>query len=293
MMKYHICQLAGSEIYSGCSYISAPDGDRTLLNPYNSSSEEWGRAGYDISESIEKEYSDDIVHIIWGVNNEGGMSTYTFRNRYEPSDDDIIFGLSPQGEIAIWSSNERRQKLLSWEKVSELSNKRSSRAGYSRLMTQYTYRYVVEFNSWNEEAHEWNPTEMEFDMNSLQEDLFDGTFDKENNGNLFKLHKAGVPHRIRLIWKLAKSEYSAYFFFEPDTFMVFFEKFYGIHPDTETDFIIKMDPCKRKYEPSLYRYGLRSPVMINEDCFQLIVFKNGFENYKSDRYNQANGAWIW
>lgn len=293
LMKYYICQLIGSEIYSNYSYVSDPDDNRTPLNPYNSFSGEWGRVEYDILESFEKGYG-DVVNIIWGVNNGGSMSIYKFRNRYEPSDDDMIFGLSPYGRIAIWSSNGRKQRLLSWKKSSELSNDGNSQTdGYSRLMTQYTYRYVVEFGRWNEKVHKWGLAEAEFDMKSLQENLFDGTFDKENDGNLFKFHNAGVPRKMHLTWKLAESEYNAYFFFDQDIVITFFEKFYGIHPDTKTDFIIRMDPCRKRYELSLYRYGLQSPVVINGNCFQLIVFKNGFENYKSDKFSQADGAWIW
>lgn len=72
-----------------------------------------------------------------------------------------------------------------------------------------------------------------------------------------------------------------------------FERFYGAHPDTKTDFIIRIDAENKKYELALYRQGLKEPQIIPEDAYQLLVFKNKFEDYRSDNYNQERGAWIW
>ena len=65
------------------------------------------------------------------------------------------------------------------------------------------------------------------------------------------------------------------------------------HPETKVDFIIRIDAENKKYELSLYRQGLKEPVIIPEDAYQLIVFKNKFEDYRSENYNQPRGAWIW
>ena len=72
-----------------------------------------------------------------------------------------------------------------------------------------------------------------------------------------------------------------------------FDRFYGIHSDTKTDFIIHIDPMKNKYQLALYRYGLREPQIIAEEAYQLIVFKNKFEYFRSENYDQPRGAWIW
>lgn len=72
-----------------------------------------------------------------------------------------------------------------------------------------------------------------------------------------------------------------------------FNRFYGAHPETKTDFIIRIDAENKKYELALYRQGLKEPVVIPESAYQLIVFKNKFEDYRSENYNQPRGAWIW
>ena len=60
-----------------------------------------------------------------------------------------------------------------------------------------------------------------------------------------------------------------------------------------TDFMIRIDSEKNKYELALYRYGLKEPQVISESAYQLLVFKNKFEYYRSENYNQPRGAWIW
>ena len=66
-----------------------------------------------------------------------------------------------------------------------------------------------------------------------------------------KYHQAGKPKKLRVEWHIGKSEYSAYFWFEDERIREVFDKFYGAHPDTKTDFIIRIDAEKRKYEGEL------------------------------------------
>ena len=57
--------------------------------------------------------------------------------------------------------------------------------------------------------------------------------------------------------------------------------------------LVSVNAENKKYELALYRYGLKEPQVIPEDVYQLLVFKNKFEDYRSDNYNQERGAWIW
>lgn len=121
----------------------------------------------------------------------------------------------------------------------------------------------------------------------------DGKCNKNIDIESLRYREAEQPKKLALKWHIKKSDYSAYFWFEDEEICAIFNKFYGQHPETKTDFIIHIDPIKKKYELSLYRYGLKEPVIIPETAYQLIVFKSGFENYRSDNYNQPTGAWIW
>lgn len=291
-MKYYICQLNESGISSNLSYALDLEDKRILINPWDSSSLEWGQIDYDLLESFEKDVQNIIV--IWYVNDKNGISAYRIHKRIESSDYDVIFGLTPSGHIATWLRKGTKQTLLSWEKSTE--NRNSSEVdtcNYAKRMVQYTYRYNIVFNSWNKDELKWGSSEEKHEIISFNEYLLDGTFDKENNENLFKIHSAGIPYKLQIKWKIWKSEYIAYFFFVQESIETFYEKFYGAHPDTKTDFTIRIDPIEKKYELSLYRYGLHSPVVINDDCYELIVFKSGFENFKSTNFSQENGAWIW
>lgn len=169
---------------------------------------------------------------------------------------------------------------------------------FDNYMKQFTYRYQVILDHWDEDEEKWIKYDEEKDdvipeFDYIEEMLYDGTHDKLHDDGLMKYHEAGKPKKLALKWHIKKSDYSAYFRFEEDEICAIFNKFYGQHPDTKTDFIIHIDPIKKKYELSLYRYGLKEPVIIPESAYQLIVFKSGFENYRSDNYNQSTGAWIW
>ena len=167
---------------------------------------------------------------------------------------------------------------------------------FDNYMQQFSYRYLVIFEKWRKDDEEWekyaeNENVPVFDF--IEESLYDGTHDKLHDGGLMKYHQAGKPKKLRVEWHIGKSEHSAYFWFEDERIREVFDRFYGAHPDTKTDFIIRIDAEKRKYELALYRYGLKEPQVIPEDVYQLLVFKNKFEDYRSDNYNQERGAWIW
>ena len=185
---------------------------------------------------------------------------------------------------------------------------------FDNYMKQFTYRYQVIFGHWDEEKKEWKKEEKgsqqtissggkssqteeeeksvpEFEY--IEEALFDGTHDKLHDGGLMKYHEAGKPKKLAVKWHVEKKEWTAYLWFEDEEIRRVFDRFYGAHPETKTDFIIRIDPEKDHYELSIYRQGLREPIVIQEKVYQLLVFRNKFECFRSDNYKQERGAWIW
>lgn len=175
---------------------------------------------------------------------------------------------------------------------------------FDRYMQQFCYRYLPMFQRWNEEEERWEKAEVdeegqlvdgkplpEYDF--IEEALWDGTHDKLHDGGLLNYHMAGKPKKLAIQWHIKKSQYTAYLWFEDEAIRSAFERFYGAHRGTKVDFIIRIDAEKKKYELALYRYGLKEPVVIGEDAYQMIVFKNKFEHYRSENYDQPRGAWIW
>ena len=245
----------------------------------------------------------------------------------------LLIGMAPYGGIAVWIRGFNKSVLIDWLKGNEIEvpmvdfhpinpditlqeycdyyidnvpivKENLERNGlpphnlFDKYMQQFTYRYIPQFEKWNEEEDvKWEKYKEEEDnrpeFEYIEESLFDGTFDKLHDDGLLKYHKAGKPKKLAIKWHIEKSEYTAYFWFEDEKICSVFERFYGAHPDTKTDFIIRIDAEKKKYELSLFRQGLKEPQIIPEDAYQLLVFKNKFENYRSDNYNQERGAWIW
>ena len=170
---------------------------------------------------------------------------------------------------------------------------------FDNYMKQFTYKYVPMFEVWDESKGDWRKFNEEEEKKGLpvldyiEEALFDGTHDKLHDGGLMNYHQAGKPKKLAVMWHIKKSEYTAYFWFEDEEIRAVFDRFYGTHPETKTDFMIRIDAEQNKYELALYRYGLKEPQVINESAYQLLVFKNKFECFRSDNYNQPRGAWIW
>lgn len=233
----------------------------------------------------------------------------------------LLIGFSTNGLVTVWYVTEKKtelQELLFATSVPvDLDNPTPwnpfiSYSTYSNnysvieqtirayptevTMKQFTYRYVIRYERWDDGEEKWEryeEDELQPEFDYIEEMLYDGTHDKLHDGGLLKYHEAGKPKKLALAWHIKKSEYTAYFWFEDERIREVFNRFYGAHPDTKTDFIIRIDPEKRKYELALYRYGLKEPYTIPEDAYQILVFKNKFEDYRSDNYNQERGAWIW
>lgn len=245
-----------------------------------------------------------------------------FEMMWMPDMDYIIFGMAPHGKIAVWLSGEKKSILLLAIQAEETEMDMADISPYATSLSleaycaqfnieqmenldvdmfdiytkQFTYRYLQVFEKWDKNKEIWlkyKEGEVTPEFDYIEEALFDGTHDKLHDGGLMKYHQAGKPKKLAIKWHIKKSEYTAYFWFEDERIREVFDKFYGAHPDTKTDFIIRIDAEKRKYELALYRYGLKEPQIIPEDVYQLLVLKNKFEDYRSENYNQERGAWIW
>lgn len=243
----------------------------------------------------------------------------------------IVVGMAPYGGVAVWTHGFKKSVLVAWMQAEETQvemkdfmpqnptvtlnencdfyinndprvkenlekNGLPPRDLFDNYMKQFTYRYTALYEHWNEDKNVWqkyNDEEIMPEFDYIEEVLFDGTHDKLHDGGLMKYHEAGKPKKLAVQWHIKKSDYSAYFWFEDDAIRAVFDRFYGAHPETKTDFMIRIDAGKNKYELALYRYGLKEPLVISESAYQLIVFKNKFECFRSENYNQPRGAWIW
>lgn len=243
----------------------------------------------------------------------------------------LVVGMAPYGGVAVWAHGFKKASLVAWLQAEETqvdmkdfmplnpnvsldencdfyinndpavkknleTNGLPPRNLYEKYMQQFTYRYQVLFGKWKEEEEKWEEygeDETIPELDSLEEMLFDGTHDKMNDGRLLKFHEAGKPKKLAVKWHIKKKQYAAYFWFHDKEIKGVFGHFYGPHPETKTDFMIRIDADKNKYELVMYRYGLKEPYVLPENSYELIVFRNKFEVFRSDNYCQQTGAWIW
>ena len=243
----------------------------------------------------------------------------------------IVVGMAPYGGVAVWATGEKKSVLEGFHKAKETEVPMADFAGgdsqftlreicdfyinndplvkdnlekngipqenlFDKYMQQFTFRYLSLFEHWDKDQEGWknyNDEEIIPELDYIEEALFDGTHDKLHDGGLMNYHQAGKPKKLAVKWHIKKSEYTAYFWFEEEEIRAIFDRFYGAHPETKTDFMIRIDSEQNKYELALYRYGLKEPQVISESAYQLLVFKNKFECYRSENYNQPKGAWIW
>lgn len=273
--------------------------------------------------SIEEELPKDIIEqLLQKTDENNGQPLYNY----------IVVGMAPYGRVALWLNGNKRAKLVAWMDAEEIdiemedfcpstnlsrneyvkmmlesvedacvnleTNGLPPRDLFDNYMKQFTYRYLPLYEHWDEKEEKWQPyteeeQETKPELDYIEESLYDGTHDKLHDGGLLNYHKAGKPKKLALTWHIKKSEFTAYFWFDDEAIRTIFDKFYGNHPETQTDFIIHIDPIKNKFQLALYRFGLKEPLVIPEEAYQLIVFKNKFEHFRSDNYNQPRGAWIW
>ena len=238
-------------------------------------------------------------------------SFYYTRGQLKIPKDILKIAFAPYGIISFIGGNSKKTILarcseaievdLSLKEISEIYRKQYVKVSkpislvlFKQYAEQYCYRYLFLFKyPKNNEYHNDEAGGAIYELDYVEEVLYDGTHDKLHDGGLLKYHQAGKPKKLAIKWSIGKSEYSAYFWFEDERVHKVFDKFYGAHRNTKTDLIIGIDARNKKYELALFRCGLKEPQIIPESAYQLIIFKNKFEDYRSENYNQERGAWIW
>ena len=243
----------------------------------------------------------------------------------------IVVGMAPYGGLAVWIHGEKKSVLVAWLQAEEVEvdmkdfmpmnpivtldencnfyinndprvkknleeNGLPPRHLYDDYMHQYSYRYLPLFEHWDNNEDKWHKYEEEEfvpELDYFEDALYDGTHDKLHDGGLVNYHQAGKPKKLTLQWHIKNLEYTAYFWFEDEEICSVFDRFYGAHPETKADFMIRIDSEENKYELALYRFGLKEPQVISESAYQLLVFKNKFECYRSKNYDQPRGSWTW
>lgn len=259
-------------------------------------------------ESIPSDYVD--LDIVWYDFERCSFFRYSLPLTYEGEISCIFVMIMTNGAICTWLCYGEQTLTFSEFHCKEISvDIKNEEWNNVRISTQKKYDacrhnlyseagdfYKSSYSIFKRYAFRFLPIvygNHEIDMRTIKENLKDGAVLKLDEDKIFEYQDAAVPQRISFDFLMVTDEYQGYFWFDDYSLVELFSKFYGSHPETKTDFIIRIDAENKKYELALYRQGLKEPVVIPESAYQLIVFKNKFEDYRSENYNQPRGAWIW
>lgn len=128
---------------------------------------------------------------------------------------------------------------------------------------------------------------------SLETRSYDGCRSILQAADFREYHEMGKPKNLAVRWKEGKSDYCAYYWFDESCIRKSFELFCGENTNIKIDFLIQIDLESRHFELMLHNQDSKKLLLIPNETYQLLVFKDKFEDYRSENYNQKRGAWLW
>lgn len=244
--------------------------------------------------------------------------------------DGIVVGMAPLGRVAIWVHGIKKSVLVSWLSGVEVNVEMSDFAPMnpnatvesicysyiqkcphmkknlqqsfvvdysiiSKIMRQYCYRYDVLFSHWNKESEEWEGSEHSNQtlLDYIEESLYDGTHDKMHGDNLTEYHNAGIPYRLAIRWHIATKRYEMFVWFDRDSLIGLFDDFYTYRHYENMDLVIMIDTEEKIIQIKFSNNKANYFVELSSSMQQMIIFKSGFEYYRSSNYKLPSGSWIW
>ncbi|MBQ9355942.1 MAG: DUF2931 family protein [Prevotella sp.] len=228
-----------------------------------------------------------------------------------------VVGTAPYGVVAVWLSGRDRSVLihsfvaeekeldkmeehfLGWQKGQKIYMP-VSHEQMELNMRQFCYRYVTLEEHWDNRQWKWveyeddDPYYDDLLIDSVEDHRIDGSFNYVM-GDMSQLdyHEAGMPDRITVRWHAGREEYMAHFWIEKDDFSKLFTKYCGMHPGSRIDILLRMDTKEQVYVIALKAEDEQKATPLPWYLFQLIVFKDGTEHYKSPNYRLEKGQWSW
>lgn len=228
----------------------------------------------------------------------------------------FVVGAGPHGIVAVWlRSNKRAVLLQSFQaEIAQKDQEEEDRFGWindmkmpgamkkeeiERDMKQYCYRYVALEEYWDTESEWWKAYKDDdlyyddLDIDSIEDHRTDGTFDYFGGEEQLAFHTTAKPKRITVKWHAGKTEYFAHFWLDDHGMNVFFNMFYKAQPEAKADFLLRLDPERQAYQLALYTEGMEHEIIIPWHAYQLIVFRDKREHYRSANFTREENAWNW
>ena len=239
----------------------------------------------------------------------------------------VICGLMPEGNVAVWLYSMNKIELLqvlSASKIQLPSSQLSPTAikeiydmtlaedehlrsiaesgikpylHYKNWIAQFNYRYIgLEEYFDGEKWQLYDEDDLFFDdldFDSIKNQRFDGTLDQLQDGALMNYHKAGCPKLLALKWHEGRNDLSAYYWFDEQMAPQSFYSLLMMNADGRSDVLLRIDTRANQYEIAIKGEYLVEPIAFPKESYQLLVFMNGNELYRSENFVQEDGAWEW
>lgn len=230
---------------------------------------------------------------------------------------DYVVGTGPFGIIAIWLRGHTRSVLFDTLHAKETTFNEAEQFYYGWIrnngsfevisrdelenkMQQLCYRYVALEEYFDDNTGNWieyedfDPYYDNLDLDSIEDLCTDGTFNYiRGDENQLIFHKAGKPQRITIRWHAGRTEYMAHFWITEFLVRVVFDSFIQDNSDIKFDILLRLDPDSQTYDLALRNEEKTREITFPRDTYQLIVFKDGVEHYKSPNYHLEKGQWSW
>ena len=228
----------------------------------------------------------------------------------------IVVGVAPYGGVAVWLKSENKQVLLQWLEAEEkepetdlekiLCSRESDKSMIEsvmskKLMEQYMHQYYYRFVPLEEffDGNEWVPYDEDddyyddIDVDGIEVNRTDGTYQHLPDNKLLRLHHAGIPNRISLRWSVDREHFFSHYWLDTELMATLFDHCEMMDPEGHIDLMLRVDSRSGQYELAFRHDQMQKCKTIPPFAYQLIVFKDGHELYKSPNFAQEDGAWNW
>lgn len=281
----------------------------------------WGAMTEKKAYALEAPLDKEKIELLWQRKDKNGEPLYEF----------IVVGIAPYGGVAVWLRGNYHSTLLHWFKGEEIDEEQIrdylqgvSLEEYCRLsleqnedikehleeyglppldlfddwMMQYRYRYIGLEEYYDSE--QWQPYDDEdlffddLDFDDIREERLDGTHDQLCDDGLLKYHEAGCPKRLCVNWQVGRDNYSLYYWFDEQTAPQFFKQYFMMNAVEKADIMLRIDTRANLYEIVFKSDEMPIPQVMPADTYQLLVFLNDNEYYRSENFDQEDEeAWDW
>lgn len=250
----------------------------------------------------------------------------------KPAFDTFVVGFAPQGRVAMWMKGPLRKEQVMWGEASEAEVDMEeflperpdqtcdaycqyylddmtevaqnlhaiglpSATELDDMMKRYIYCYDVALRHYNEAERKWEKLpegSPQTTLQAVQDMRTDSSFSRLGGMQLTDYHRAAQPLSICVKWLEGEtSDYTAYLYLSPASFRPLMEMACIEDEDEPFSIEIAIDATQNKFQLVLRSQWVPKGIVVPDDFVQVIVFRAGFEYYRSPNFRLGSGAWTW